>query len=86
MFRKVIPYTDYNGVERKEEFSFNFTKAEIWDLNLRTPGGLKAFYERIIATEDGQELADQFKMLIHRHSMRLDRLRLYNTGQGLYIV
>lgn len=66
MFRKVIPYTDYNGVERKEEFSFNFTKAEIWDLNLRTPGGLKAFYERIIATENGQELADQFKMLIQK--------------------
>ena len=66
MFRKVIAYTDYNGVERKEEFSFNFTKAEIWDLNLRTPGGLKAFYERIIATEDGQELADQFKMLIQK--------------------
>ncbi len=66
MFRKVIPYTDYNGVERKEEFAFNFTKAEIWDLNLRTPGGLKSFYERIIATEDGQELADQFKMLIQK--------------------
>ena len=66
MFRKVIAYTDYNGVERKEEFSFNFTKAEIWDLNLRTPGGLKSFYERIIATEDGQELADQFKMLIQK--------------------
>lgn len=64
MFTKVIPYIDYNGHERNEEFQFNFTKAEILDLDLRTPGGLKGFYERIIQTEDGQQLADQFKFLI----------------------
>lgn len=64
MFTKVIPYEDFNGHERKEVFQFSLNEAEIWDLNLRTPGGLKGLYERIIQTEDGQQLADQFKLLI----------------------
>ena len=66
MFKKVISYTDYNGTKRNEEFCFNFTKAEIWDLDLRTPGGIKALYQRIIDTQDGQGLADQFKFLIQK--------------------
>lgn len=66
MFTKVIEYKDYDGNTRKEEFQFNFSKAEIFDLNLRTPGGLHAFYSKMIETLNGQELADQFKFLIQR--------------------
>lgn len=64
MFTKAITYKDFNDHERTEVFQFNLNEAEIWDLNLRTPGGLKGLYERIIQTEDGQQLADQFKFLI----------------------
>ena len=64
MFRKVIKYTDYLGTQREEEFTFNFTKADIVELNWMTPGGLEALYNRIIQTQDSQMLAEQFKYLI----------------------
>ena len=64
MFRKLIKYTDYLGNQREEECTFNLTKAEIVELNWKTPGGLIALYERIIQTQDGQLLADNFKYLI----------------------
>ena len=64
MFKKVIKYKDYNGNLREEAFYFHLSKAELVDLNWRTPGGLSALYDRIIETKDGQKLADEFKKLI----------------------
>ena len=29
MLKKTITYTDYNGMERTEDFYFNLTKAEV---------------------------------------------------------
>ena len=31
MLKKTIKYTDYNGVERTEDFYFNLSKAEIME-------------------------------------------------------
>ena len=36
MLAKTIKYTDYNGVERKETHYFNYNKAEIAALFLRS--------------------------------------------------
>jgi len=47
MLKKTITYTDYNGVERKEDFLFNLTKTELMKWDLKTPGGLAARLERI---------------------------------------
>ena len=35
MIKKVIPYTDFDGNPRVEEFWFNLTKAEMMDLGLQ---------------------------------------------------
>ena len=35
-----IKYTDFNGVEREEEFMFNLTEAQITEMELTTDGGL----------------------------------------------
>lgn len=59
-------YTDYNGNERTETFYFNFTKAELIDLEWRTPGGLEQYMKNIMAMQNGQALADVFKMLIQK--------------------
>lgn len=66
MYSKTIKYVDYNGNTREETFYFNLTKAEIIDLEWRTPGGLENYFKRIMETLDGQKLADTFKMLIQK--------------------
>ena len=59
-------YTDYNGNEREETFYFNLSKAELIDLEWRTPGGIENYMKHIMSMLDGQALADTFKMLIHK--------------------
>lgn len=66
MYAKTIKYEDYNGNKREETFYFNLSKAEIIDLEWRTPGGLENYMKTIISTMDGQKLADTFKMLIEK--------------------
>lgn len=39
MYKKTITYTDYNGVERKEDFYFNLNRAELTKLELSKDGG-----------------------------------------------
>lgn len=64
MLKKVIKYTDYNGVEREEEKYFNFNKAELMEMELTTVGGLSGLIERIIKTKDYPSLVKIFKGLI----------------------
>lgn len=64
MYQWKHEYVDYNGNKRNETFYFNFTKAEIQDLEFRTPGGIQNYLTSIINTLDGQKIADFFKYLI----------------------
>lgn len=64
MYKKTITYTDFNDVERTEDFYFNLTKAELFDLNFQHPGGLANHIRRITATQDGPELIKIFKEII----------------------
>ena len=64
MIKKTITYTDYNGVERKEDFWFNLTKAEIMEMELSTSGGLAETIKRIVDTQDAPKLIKIFKELI----------------------
>ena len=47
MIKKVIPYTDFDGNPRVEEFWFNLTKAEMMDLGLSKDGGYDKYMEAI---------------------------------------
>ena len=40
MYKKTITYTDYNNVERTEDFWFNFSKAEIMEMEMSVDGGM----------------------------------------------
>lgn len=66
MLKKTITYVDYNGVERKEDFYFNLTTAEIAEMQMGTLGGLDAFIEKIVNTDNTPELIKIFKDLITR--------------------
>lgn len=64
MYKKTITYTDFNGVERTEDFYFHFTKAELMDLNLSTDGGLLEIIKTIVKAKDTPELVKLFKKTI----------------------
>lgn len=64
MLKKTIKYTDYNGVERTEDFYFNLNKAEIMEMQLTTVGGLDAYLKKIISTQDVPTLMRIFKDLV----------------------
>lgn len=64
MLKKVIKYTDYNGVEREEPFYFNLSKAEIMEMEMSTVGGLAEMIEKIVAAQDTPTLVKIFKDLI----------------------
>ena len=64
MFKKTITYTDYEGVERTEEFLFNLNKAEIIELAYSEKGGLQKYVERITKEEDNKKLIAIFKELL----------------------
>lgn len=66
MLKKTITYTDYNGIERTEDFYFNLTKAEINEMNLSTTGGLEKMIHDITAAMDIPKIAAIFKDLIVR--------------------
>lgn len=44
MIKKTISYTDYDGVDRKEDFYFNISKSELTKMNANVEGGLEAYY------------------------------------------
>lgn len=64
MFKKTIKYTDFDGNERKEDFYFNLTKAELLEMQLSIDGGLQGYLERIIKTQSQPELIKMFKEII----------------------
>lgn len=64
MLKKMIKYTDYNGVEREEPFYFNLNKAEVAEMELEVKGGLSAVIQRIVDTDDRPQLIAIFKNLI----------------------
>ena len=64
MYKKTIVYTDYDGVERKETFYFNLTKAEVAELELETPGRFSNYIQQIIDAQSTTELIQLFKKFI----------------------
>lgn len=64
MLKKTITYTDYNDIERKEDFYFNLSKAEIMEMEMSTTGGLTEMINKIVATQDTPQIVKIFKELI----------------------
>ena len=64
MLKKTMTYTDYNGVERTENFYFNLSKAEAMELEMGTAGGLTEMINTIVSTQDIPAIINIFKDLI----------------------
>ena len=64
MLKKIITYTDYNGVERTEPFYFNLSKAELMEMELGVTGGMTEMLNKIIDAKDAPSLMKTFKEMI----------------------
>lgn len=64
MLKKTIKYTDYNGIEREEDFFFNLSKAEIMDMQMGTAGGLAELIKTLVKTQNMPEIIRIFKEII----------------------
>lgn len=64
MLKKTITYTDYNGNSRTEDFWFNFSKAELLEMELSIDGGLSEMIKKISSTQNVPEIAKIFKELV----------------------
>ena len=66
MIKKTIAYTDYNGNQRKEDFWFNLTKAEVARMEMSTEGGMAEMINRIVAAQDVPSLISIFEEMIQK--------------------
>lgn len=64
MYKKVIKYVDYEGVEREETHYFHLSPAEMIDLQASYPGGMKGYLEEAMSRQDGPVMMDLFKKLV----------------------
>lgn len=64
MLKKSITYTDYNGVERTENFYFNLSKAEIMEMEMSTTGGFADMIQKVIDAKDAPSIIKIFKDLV----------------------
>ena len=64
MLKKTIKYTDYNGVEREEDFYFNLSKAELTEMEATAVGGYGNMLEKIVASKDNKQIVEIFKSII----------------------
>lgn len=59
MLKKTITYTDFEGIQRTEDFYFHLTQAEIVKMDLRADGGsMDKMLKEIIRTEDIKKIGD----------------------------
>jgi len=66
MLKKTIKYTDFDGLERTEDFYFNLSKAEVLEMEMGVTGGMVKMLNKIVAEQDSAKLVERFKDLVLR--------------------
>lgn len=64
MLKKTITYTDYNNVERTEDFYFNLTPAELTEMEFASDMPMTAVIDKISKSQNVPETIKIFKDLI----------------------
>ena len=64
MIKKTVTYTDYNGVERTENFYFNLSKAEVMEMEMSTEGGMAEAIQKVVDAKDAPAIIRVFKDLV----------------------
>ena len=66
MIKKTVTYTDYNDVERTEDFHFNLSKAELTEMEFEHKGGLTEMIKKIVDESDNVKIMKLFKDIVLR--------------------
>lgn len=66
MLKRTITYTDYNGVERTEDFYFNLTEAEVTEMEMSTEGGYAEMIQKIVKAKNQPAIVEIFKKFIFK--------------------
>lgn len=64
MIKKEITYTDFDGNKRTEDFYFNMSMDDIFEMGFSYEDGMEEYLHKIIDTEDIKEIYSIFKKII----------------------
>lgn len=64
MLKKTIRYTDFNDKEIEKVCYFHISKSELVELEVSRPGGMQAWIQKVIDSDDGKTLMAEFKDII----------------------
>ena len=64
MYKVRLKYADYNEVMREEDFYFNYSQAELVEMEYGTEGGLRNQIQKIIDSKDQPKIIMMFKKIV----------------------
>lgn len=64
MLKKNVTYTDFNGIERTEDFYFHFYEHELAEMELSKTGGLSTAIQKAVAAKDQTAIIGIFKDIV----------------------
>lgn len=64
MRKETITYTNFNGAEVTEDFYFNLSRAEVYEMEMTTNGGLVEMVQNIVKAKNVPAIAEIFKSFI----------------------
>ncbi len=83
MYKITETYTDYNGVEKTEDFYFNLTKTDILKMELSEEGGMDQRLDRLVKTKDMKEAIKVFEgLLLLSYGIKTDDGRFVKSEEA----
>lgn len=64
MLKQTVTYLDYDGNERTEDFYFNLSPAELYELQFSESGGIGSLMEKISKEQDFTKIVEYFKKFV----------------------
>ena len=64
MIKKTITYVDFNDVQRTETFYFNYSQAELLEMEMSVDGGFVERVKRIVDAKDAPSLVKLWKKFV----------------------
>ena len=83
MYKITKKYTDFNGVEKEEDFYFNLTRADILKMELSEDGGMDKRLDRLVKTQDIKEAIKVFEgLLLLSYGIKTDDGRFVKSEEA----
>ena len=82
MYKITKKYTDFNGVEKEEDFYFNLSQADILKMELSEDGGMDQRLNRLVKTQDMKEAIKVFEgILLMAYGIKTDDGRFVKNDE-----